>query len=327
MTVNCPFCQSNQTTFIFSTYDLLQQTWSVYKCQQCRYYFLDPSPTAEQLEQSYQQEYYGKGNKKFSFPLLENFINIHRKHRANLLFKSINKKVQASILDIGCGNGQFLTYLYEKGIRNLYGIELPGNSAQRAAQKPFIKLHVGDVYSVQFDEKMFDAITLFHVFEHLSKPDETLSLIVQWLKDDGFLVVSFPNITSRQARWSKGHWLHLDPPRHLNFIEPNDFILKMQTLGFRLLKTKYMSLEQNPFGYIQSILNKWSSKRELLFEAFKGNKSYTQSASNVLWLHFLFFAISLPFFVLLDIIDSMNQQSGTVLFIFKKDMLCKKDAN
>lgn len=327
MTPRCPFCQSNQTKYIFPTYDLLQQNWTVYKCYSCRYYFLYPFPTKEQLQQSYHFEYYGKGAKKFSFPLLENFINIYRKKRAKLIYRLLNKKTQPYILDIGCGSGRFLEYLYKKGFYHLYGVELPGYSAQRAAQYPFIKLHITDIYSVSFNEKMFDAITLFHVFEHLPDPNMALQLIARWLKDDGVLVISFPNIASQQARWFKGHWLHLDPPRHLNFMEPQDFISKMQMFGFCLLTTQYTSLEQNPFGYIQSILNMCSSKRELLFEAFKGHKAYTQSHFKVLWLHFLFFALSLPFFVLLDIIDSLNQQSGTVLFVFKKEPLCKKDAN
>ncbi|MCX7861738.1 MAG: class I SAM-dependent methyltransferase [Bacteroidales bacterium] len=315
---SCPFCKSKQIEYSYSTRDINENTWNLYFCNHCLYYFLNPFPSIEQLQQAYQTDYYGAGKKKFSFPLIENVIDLFRRKRANILFRLLKKNIEANILDIGCGNGRFLNYLYQKGCTNLYGIELPGKSAERAATIPHIRLTIGDIYSSNFQKNTVDAVTMFHVFEHLPQPDVAIEQINNWLKEEGILMVSFPNIQSRQARWFKGNWLHLDPPRHINFITPKNLTNKLQQWGYTLIDEKYFSLEQNPFGYVQSILNKWCKKRELLFEFLKGNKNYAKDSRFVVVVHLAFFVVSLPLFILLDAIDSLFKQSGTVMLIFKK---------
>jgi hypothetical protein len=75
-----------------------------------------------------------------------------------------------------------------------------------------------------------------------------LHIIENILKPGGVLVMSFPNMNSHQARWFKGDWLHLDPPRHLFYFKPIDFIGLMQKKGFELVHEQHISLEQNPYG-------------------------------------------------------------------------------
>ncbi len=317
---SCPFCNSKKISFFLTTYDIENNTWNLYYCFSCNFYFLDPLPDEKVLEKAYSTEYYGKGEKKFTYPLIENVINYFRQSRARLIHKFLKYNHNAHILDIGCGNGQFLNYLYKKGYKNLYGIELPGKSAERASKFSFIKLHTGTIFSQKFEDNTFDAITMFHVFEHTTNPVEAILLISKWLKPYGYFIVSFPNICSRQARWFKGKWLHLDPPRHLNFICPEQLIKKMEMYNLKIVKKQYFSIEQNPFGYLQSLLNVISSKRELLFESFKGNKEYLKNVSFFeLLAHRMLFYFLMPVFVIFDIIDSLTSQSGTVLLVFKKE--------
>jgi SAM-dependent methyltransferase len=318
--IKCPFCAAEQTNFCYSTADIQEKSWDLYYCSHCRFYFLQPFPTQEDLASAYDTSYYGEGKEKFGFPLIEHTLDYFRSGRARMLKKSLHKNVQAEVLDIGCGNGKFLNYLHQLGFEHLHGIELAGNSAKRAAQYPFIKLHIGDVDTVDFSSNRVDAITLFHVFEHVTNPLTALNKIDSWLKPEGFLMISFPNINSRQARLFKGNWLHLDPPRHLNFIKPNDFIDLLSTKNYTLVKTAYFSAEQNPYGYVQSMLNTFSKKREILFESFKKNKPYLKDVSMItLWLHRIFFVFFMPIFILIDVIDSGFKKSGTVTFVFKKN--------
>ncbi len=321
----CPFCGETHTRFCYDTIDTQQKKWDLYFCPQCRFYFLYPFPKDEDLRQAYDTSYYGEGKEKFAFPLIEKTLDYFRSGRARILKKYLNANVQSEILDIGCGNGKFLNYLYKLGFKQLHGIELAGNSAKRASQFPFIQLHLGNMDTVDFPNDVMDSITLFHVFEHLANPIKALDKIDKWLKPEGVLMMSFPNIDSLQARWFKGNWLHLDPPRHLNFIEPKDFVEMLQNKNYTLLKTIYLSAEQNPYGYVQSILNSISYKREILFESFKHNKSYISNVPAItLWLHRLFFIIAMPFFLLVDVIESWFKQSGTVTFVFKKNNYAKR---
>lgn len=325
MIIICPFCRSEHTVFQWETADLKNQVWFFYHCQNCYYYFINPFPNNEQLEEAYTHDYYGKGEKKFSFPLVEKVLDFFRSRRARELKKHLNSNIEASVLDIGCGNGRFLYYLHKLGFKNLYGIELPGKSAERASKLPSLTIKIGEIENATFDADIFDAITLFHVLEHMKNPIQILQNIRLWLKDNGILMVSFPNIASRQAQKYKGFWLHLDPPRHLNFIAPNDFIAQMKLLGFELITSQYFSIEQNPFGYVQSFLNKHAQKREILFESFKGNKYYLKDIpKTTLIFHRIIFVLLMPYFIFIDLIESWQKKSGTVSFVFKKKSYAKR---
>jgi hypothetical protein len=94
----------------------------------------------------------------------------------------------------------------------------------------------------------------------------------------------------------------------------------MKTYGFTVIKTHHVSMEQNPFGMIQSILNCWQKKRELLFESLKGNKNYIQDYSVFnLFLQKLFFLMAMPVFVVTDYIAAIFGRSATIEFIFRKN--------
>ena len=49
-------------------------------------------------------------------------------------------------------------------------------------------------------EKKFDVITFFEVIEHIDKTDILLKNCFNNLKDDGFLIFSFPNLASIYSR-------------------------------------------------------------------------------------------------------------------------------
>jgi len=79
-------------------------------------------------------------------------------------------------------------------------------------------------------------------------------------------------------------------------------------------------MEQNPFGMVQSILNGWQKKREVLFESMKGNKDYLKgySASNLMFQK-IFFLSAMPLFIVTDFVGSWFGRSATVEFIFRKE--------
>ena len=58
-------------------------------------------------------------------------------------------------------------------------------------------------------ELKFDAITMFHVLEHLENPISTLEHLSSFLKPDGFLIIEVPNILypsmSFIQKWHPGH--------------------------------------------------------------------------------------------------------------------------
>ncbi len=70
------------------------------------------------------------------------------------------------------------------------------------------------------------------------------------------LVVAVPNFSSWQAKWSDADWFHLDPPRHLHHFSRDGLRQLVERTGFDCVSQHHFSLRQNPFGWIQSALNR-----------------------------------------------------------------------
>jgi len=316
----CGYCKTTDSVILYDTTDTLGQHFFVNQCKQCNAIFLSPTPTEAQLAVAYSDEYYGEREDKFD-GLIERVLDYFRTKRAALVAKHAPKPPngRAKVLDIGCGNGNFLKFMQQQGAFEVHGVERPGKAAQRASKIPDATIHQGVIESQNFAPNTFDAITLFHVFEHLSEPIRTLDIIQKILKPNGVLVISFPNIDSIQSRLFKGKWLHLDPPRHLFFFTPKDFRREMEKYGFDVLEENQFSIEYNPFGMQQSLLNLLTKKREVLYEHLKGNAKYTAEYSGLnLGLQRLFFQLSYPLFILSDLVASGIGKGATVEFVMRK---------
>ncbi|MEM1323347.1 MAG: class I SAM-dependent methyltransferase [Bacteroidota bacterium] len=312
----CLYCEKDDSILLYETVDIYDEQYAVRSCNHCRAIFISPRPSAKVLERVYDTAYYGNRADKFD-SWIEKPLEYFRSRRARVVTKYL--KAPAKVLDVGCGNGHFLSHVQRQGDFEIYGIEMAGRAAERAAQIPNIHLKKGTLAADDFSPNSLDAITLFHVFEHLSEPRQTLDIIDNLLKPNGILSISFPNIDSWQSQLFKGDWLHLDPPRHLFFIKPKDFKKEMERRGYVCLEENYFSIEYNPYGYSQSVLNKLTKKRDVLYEQLKGNAQYTQSYSSLsLLAQKLFFIGSTPFFILLDALEALLKKSGTVEFVFRK---------
>ncbi|NTW33678.1 MAG: class I SAM-dependent methyltransferase [Bacteroidetes bacterium] len=312
----CRYCKNIQTEQLFETIDIFQNKWAICKCNICNAFFISPEPKQDQLKLAYDYAYYGECENKFIFSV-EKFIDYFRRRKAKYIASLIPEN--AKVLDLGCGNGRFLRHLSTFGNYDLHGLEIEGASAERACKIKEIKLRVKSLKQNDYPDSSFDVITLFHVFEHIDNPKETLVIIKNILKKDGLLVVSFPNIAGWQAKIFKGKWYHLDPPRHLFFLDSVDFINVMEGFGFILVQKNWFSFEQNPYGWIQSCLNLMCNKREVLYERLKGNNSYAPEYRTFnIFFQKLFFIFTLPFFILLDIAESVFGKSATVRLTFRK---------
>ncbi len=223
---------------------------SYLKCQRCGLVFLNPRPDEKEALQFYDRDYYGEGPEKFRSwlqgPRL--FFAWKRARRVTRFFPHPGK-----VLDIGCGQGTFLEWLQREGWE-CQGTELTAESASRASRRG-IPVSVGPLTEDQFRPLSFDLITLWQVLEHLPDPMKTLKTATRFLKKGGILAISTPNIDSLQAEVGKDHWFHLDPPRHLYLYSPRTLGRMMGVLGLGLEELHHFSLEQNPYGWLQSFLN------------------------------------------------------------------------
>lgn len=137
------------------------------------------------------------------------------RYKKNILVERIQQG--SKVLDYGCGAGEFVKYI-ENDFETL-GFE-PDADARKAAQGKITKAKILDDIQ-KIEDKSLDAITLWHVFEHIENQDEMLNIFHSKLKDKGLLIIAVPNPTSYDAKHYKEYWAAYDVPRHIYHFSKN----------------------------------------------------------------------------------------------------------
>jgi len=141
-----------------------------------------------------------------------------------------------SVLDLGCGRGEFLELLRESG-KPCLGVERDPAMAALLAEKklPFTQ---SDVRS--FLEKpggTFDAITAFHFIEHFTADAAygLLKAMASRLKEGGLLILETPNPASLAAFLN----FHKDP-EHQTPWHPETLKFYLQQAGFKDIRIEFL---------------------------------------------------------------------------------------
>ncbi|HID45263.1 MAG TPA: class I SAM-dependent methyltransferase [Chromatiaceae bacterium] len=104
---------------------------------------------------------------------------------------------KGSLLEIGAGGCRTLVYAKEKGFAEaVYGIDIMDCKPDADVQKKLNGLAIGDIQAMEnlFDGMAFDVILCPDVLEHLVDPYSVVRKLREWLKEDGVVVASLPNI-------------------------------------------------------------------------------------------------------------------------------------
>lgn len=117
----------------------------------------------------------------------------HSAHTKCLSLIAPNTKV----LDIGCATGYLGAELKKRGC-SVTGLEQRQERAE-IAKKYCDEVIAGDAETIKLNrEKQFDVIMFIDVLGYFKEPQEVLARYMDYLKDDGYMVLSVPNI----ANWS-----------------------------------------------------------------------------------------------------------------------------
>lgn len=106
------------------------------------------------------------------------------------------------ILEIGAAYGETLFYLKEKGIASeCVGVDLFEDVNNKQNYKNIDRFIFGNIEQIDLAEynDYFDVILLPDVLEHLLEPKPVLNKIKKYLKEDGKIIVSMPNIRHYSA--------------------------------------------------------------------------------------------------------------------------------
>ena len=114
-------------------------------------------------------------------------------------------------------------------------------------------------------EKQVEAITLWHVLEHVTDMPETLAFFKAKLKKDGVLIIAVPNHVSYDAQYYKEFWAAYDVPRHLHHFDLKSMKALLQNDGFKLVETKPMKFDS---FYVSMLSEKCKTGSVNLLKAF-----------------------------------------------------------
>lgn len=212
----CPWCHSDRQRLVYKVKDhfLSQEEFEIFACLDCDFVHTEPRPTPDKIGAYYQSdEYYShQENKKGFIPkIYEAVKSVNLKNKVRLSLRGLPK---GSVLDIGCGVGDYLLQARKVGW-SIQGVE-PSEDARKIAYKRLGFTPLMPAETSSLPDASFDVITMWHVLEHVDDLRWQVAEIQRLLKPGGRLVLALPNYLSFDCQYYKEYWAAWDVPRHLN---------------------------------------------------------------------------------------------------------------
>ena len=212
-TSSCPACLLVSSEPSHETF----YSFTLHACPHCGLHYWEP----RNLPDSgwYQRMYHGRDVR---------LMPLEPGHR--LFLRDPKAPRAGSLLDIGCGTGNFLVAAQKAGYA-VTGTELDPSAARFASEKcglPRVLSFTLAQFVDQYPDEKFDVVTFFEVLEHQADPFRFLSNARSCLRPGGCIALSVPN----RRRWRVGldpidyppnHFLRWDAPSLRRFLEAQGF--------------------------------------------------------------------------------------------------------
>ncbi len=230
----CPICSSTQFREWLQCTDHLvtQEQFAVQQCQQCQFLLTNPRPDPNSIINYYKSDSYVSHSNKSNSPV--NFIyRLVRAHTLKQKLSLLNRyALHGNLLDYGCGTGHFIKHAQSRNWA-VKGIE-PDSEARQIAGG---LVGLENVYQSLdgFTQNSFQAITLFHVLEHVHDLVDTLSLLVNLSTQQGVILIAVPNFRSHDALKYQSDWAAYDLPRHLYHFDSKSMLNLANKVGLKIV--------------------------------------------------------------------------------------------
>jgi 2-polyprenyl-3-methyl-5-hydroxy-6-metoxy-1,4-benzoquinol methylase len=239
---NCPACNGTQIVevLVAKDYTVSQQNFSIWHCSVCTLRFTQDVPSQNEIAPYYQSDAYisHSDTKKGFINNLYHWVRKKTLRSKRKLIEEQTKLTNGTLLDIGCGTGAFL---YEMKLANwdITGLEPDDLARKKAAElygiTPFPSHELFDLPT-----QCYDAITMWHVLEHVHDLKGYLAQIQKLLRPKGKLFIAVPNYTSYDAQVYQQGWAAYDVPRHLYHFSPQSMQQLCLTFNLKLTTLKPM---------------------------------------------------------------------------------------
>jgi 2-polyprenyl-3-methyl-5-hydroxy-6-metoxy-1,4-benzoquinol methylase len=260
----CPVCDNPERELLFNKlidncFFVAPGEWTLWQCSNCQSAYLDPRPDERTIGKAYESYYTHLANEvpalsarqKLRLALYNGFRNgrygtsFTPAHPTGYLvgmatprfrrsldcsFRYLPRKRPGRVLDIGCGNGEWLLLAKAAGWQ-VAGVD-PDPTARALGGRQGLEIREGGADAWADQPETFDVITMNHVIEHVHDPLETLRTIRTLLRPGGHLFVETPNIDALGLRVHGRNWRGLEPPRHLVLFNYRSMAAALRSAGF-----------------------------------------------------------------------------------------------
>ncbi|HLT74603.1 MAG TPA: class I SAM-dependent methyltransferase [Ohtaekwangia sp.] len=265
----CPACDGKEFIEFISTIDFTHtgERFTLLQCATCQLLATTPQPDEIEILKYYESSDYISHTDKPA-NVVDALYKIARhftlKSKINLV-KKYSPKIE-NILDFGCGTGDFLLACKNQGW-DVTGIE-PSANARSIAAKKIGKPSIHP--SLPSEQTDYQAITLWHVLEHVHDLSQLLTKLKDSLAREGALYLAVPNTNAWESTIYKEHWAAYDVPRHLwhfnqdamrrllskhNFALTHIIPMKLDAFYVSLLSEKYKRNGTTISGMINAFKN------------------------------------------------------------------------
>ena len=271
----CPVCKnySIQTAFSAKDHTVSKKMFAVWHCNACMARFTQDVPGQEAIGTYYASENY-ISHSDTQKGIINKLYHLVRKRtlasKMNMIRKETGKGF-GNILDVGCGTGAFLHTMQQSGWKTT-GLE-PDETARAKARLLYNieALPSNKIYDLSHNS--FDAITMWHVLEHVHQLHEYVEQLKNVLTENGRLFIAVPNYTSSDAKVYKENWAAYDVPRHLYHFSPKSMKALMNLHGLEVKKIKPMWFDS---FYVSMLSEQYKHGKGNIISAF-----FTGLVSNI----------------------------------------------
>jgi 2-polyprenyl-3-methyl-5-hydroxy-6-metoxy-1,4-benzoquinol methylase len=236
------------------------------RCRGCGLTSLDPIPDSATIDRHYEHKF-ESGN----YQLLSDFAPQYRRiyeGYADALGKLIDFSSHPAVLDIGCFTGDFLCILAERGV-DVYGLELQEKAAALAEARLPGRVFQARVESSEFPQRMYDAITLLAVIEHVTDPKGLVEHCAARLKPGGVMMLQTPNTGSLLCRLSGRFWPPYAPVEHLHLFSARSLERIVRDAGLTAVEVRN-HWKTLPVAYVYQMLENFGPEVHRLARPFYG---------------------------------------------------------
>ncbi len=235
-------------------------SYAVCRCSNCGFLYTDPQPPPDLIGQYYESDYSSwhltsrpskhrdshwyrwTYFKYLGYEQLRTELNLFHRLASVVLGSFYAHSAVAprgdklgTLLDVGCGSGQFLGLMSHLGW-TVSGLEPSPVACRLAAERWGIEPINGWIEDVSARD--FDVVSMCGVIEHLHDPLDSLRKIRALLKPGGRVFITTHDISGPGPRLYGTHWVGWEVPQHLYFFDQNSICKILEKAGFHSVRIR-----------------------------------------------------------------------------------------